>query len=181
MILTVYSFIFILMGITSLAVIQLSNPVIRMQNQIIVYLMGAFIFLLLDNHFQGLAYIIVYVGAIAILFLFVIMMIPQPQNTHSSGILILSIIIFAIYCLFSIEPIAMGDGGGRAIFDGGVSPQWYTSYFSLNNIQNFGYIISIINPIPQIGIGLILLIVMIGIIILTGLIIKTPPPLCGGH
>jgi hypothetical protein len=76
------------------------------------------------------------------------MMIPQPQNTHSSGILILSIIIFAIYCLFSIEPIAMGDGGGRAIFDGGVSLQWYTSYFSLNNIQNFGYIISIINPIP---------------------------------
>jgi NADH:ubiquinone oxidoreductase subunit 6 (subunit J) len=41
---------------------------------ILLYLFSSFLFILLDNYFLGLTYIIIYIGAIAILFLFVIMM-----------------------------------------------------------------------------------------------------------
>jgi NADH:ubiquinone oxidoreductase subunit 6 (subunit J) len=51
--------------------------------------MGAFQFLILDYYFLGLTYIIVYVGAIAILFLFVIMLIQtdkfEKKKIHVDG------------------------------------------------------------------------------------------------
>jgi NADH:ubiquinone oxidoreductase subunit 6 (subunit J) len=41
--------------------------------------MASFIFMFFDYYFLGLTYIIVYVGAIAILFLFVIMMVSMNE------------------------------------------------------------------------------------------------------
>ena len=51
-----------------------TQPIIRLVLLILIFIKSAFLFLLLDFYFLGLTYIIVYVGAIAILFLFVIMM-----------------------------------------------------------------------------------------------------------
>lgn len=47
---------------------------------------GSFIFMLVDYYFQGLTYIIVYVGAIAILFQFVIMMVHIPILSTKTSI-----------------------------------------------------------------------------------------------
>ena len=63
------------------------NPIIRLSLQITVFIISACLFLLLDFYFIGLTYIIVYVGAIAILFLFVIMMAetkltPSPKTSQ---------------------------------------------------------------------------------------------------
>ena len=70
-------------------VVSALNAIHRVALLIVVLLCGAFIFLILDYYFLGLTYIIVYVGAIAILFLFVIMMIqihiaPQERILNSS-------------------------------------------------------------------------------------------------
>lgn len=51
------------------------NPISRLALQIVIYIMAAFQFQIQDYYFLGLTYIIVYVGAIAILFQFVIMLI----------------------------------------------------------------------------------------------------------
>jgi NADH-ubiquinone oxidoreductase chain 6 len=51
-----------------------TQPITRLALLIKIFIKSAFLFLLLDYYFLGLTYIIVYVGAIAILFLFVIMM-----------------------------------------------------------------------------------------------------------
>lgn len=59
--------------------ISAKNPIHRIAAQISIFLTGSFIFILLDNYFQGLTYIIVYVGSIAIQFQFVIMLIEQPS------------------------------------------------------------------------------------------------------
>jgi NADH:ubiquinone oxidoreductase subunit 6 (subunit J) len=55
------------------------NTILILAQLLIVFIMASFQFLILDFYYLGLTYIIVYVGAIAILFLFVIMLI-QTQT-----------------------------------------------------------------------------------------------------
>nr|YP_009659005.1 NADH dehydrogenase subunit 6 [Synchytrium microbalum]QCQ69003.1 NADH dehydrogenase subunit 6 [Synchytrium microbalum] len=80
-----YNFLVFAILISNLVVLSALNPIHRMVWLIIVFVLGSFIFLLLDFLFIGLTYIIVYVGAIAILFLFVIMMV-QIQNVAETNI-----------------------------------------------------------------------------------------------
>lgn len=54
--------------LSSLFVISTANPIGRLVLLIVLYLAGSFLYSLLDFYFLGLTYIIVYVGAIAILF-----------------------------------------------------------------------------------------------------------------
>lgn len=73
--------------ISTLLILSSLNPISRLILQIMVFLMSSFQFLILDYYFLGLTYIIVYVGAIAILFLFVIMLIQThyvPSQTTSN-------------------------------------------------------------------------------------------------
>ncbi len=72
---TIYSIFGILSLMASQVVISALNPIHRIGYQIVVFQIGAFIFMLLDFYFQGQVYIIVYVGAIAIQFQFIIMMV----------------------------------------------------------------------------------------------------------
>ncbi len=69
----------IILIISSQIVVSARNPIHRIAAQVIVFIIGAFIFMIQDYYFQGQTYIIVYVGAIAIQFLFVIMMVEIPQ------------------------------------------------------------------------------------------------------
>lgn len=77
--------------VSALVVASSLNPVHRIAFQIQVFLSGSFLMILLDFYFLGLTYIIVYVGAIMILFLFVIMMVQihlMPVTTSiTPGIL----------------------------------------------------------------------------------------------
>ena len=58
--------------------------------------MSAFLYFLLDYYFLGLTYIIVYVGAIAILFLFVIMM-CETKETPKLGNINTTVVSYASY------------------------------------------------------------------------------------
>lgn len=76
-VLDVLSFVILLLGFL---VITSQNPVLSM-----IYLIGVFLFtsgylILIDITFIGLSYLIVYIGAIAILFLFVIMIMNVQIN-----------------------------------------------------------------------------------------------------
>ena len=64
--------------ISAQIVVSARNPIHRIASQVVLFQIGAFIFMIQDYYFQGQTYIIVYVGAIAILFLFVIMMVQIP-------------------------------------------------------------------------------------------------------
>jgi NADH-ubiquinone oxidoreductase chain 6 len=56
------------------------DPIKKLISLISLFLFSSFIFILLNFMFLGLTYLIVYIGAIAILFLFVIMMVPLDTN-----------------------------------------------------------------------------------------------------
>jgi NADH:ubiquinone oxidoreductase subunit 6 (subunit J) len=58
----------------SLSVIMVGNPVNSVIGLILVFIVSALYFIILGINFIAFLYLIIYVGAIAILFLFVIMM-----------------------------------------------------------------------------------------------------------
>jgi NADH-ubiquinone oxidoreductase chain 6 len=59
-----------------------TQPITRLALLITVFIMSALALIVLDFYFLGLTYVIVYVGAIAILFLFVIMMAEAHITPH---------------------------------------------------------------------------------------------------
>ncbi len=80
----IYLILGILSQVASQIVVSALNPIHRIGYQVLVFLIGAFLFMLLDFYFQGQVYIIVYVGAIAIQFQFIIMMVECNTITKIS-------------------------------------------------------------------------------------------------
>lgn len=80
---------FIILGFINqvfvLVQVSAKNPIHRIAAQVQIFQTGSFIFIQLDNYIQGLTYIIVYVGAIAIQFQFVIMLIEHPSVGYNSS------------------------------------------------------------------------------------------------
>lgn len=71
-------FLFTNLGIFISAIVLVTHwdPIRKLLSLISLFLFSTFLFLILNFFFLGLTYLIVYIGAIAILFLFVIMMVP---------------------------------------------------------------------------------------------------------
>jgi NADH-ubiquinone oxidoreductase chain 6 len=98
--------------ISSILVITSKNPVIAVIFLISVFVNTAGYLILLGVGFVGISYIIVYVGAIAVLFLFVIMMINikltdilETGSQYTKNLpLALTIGLLFIYEIFSIVP-----------------------------------------------------------------------------
>lgn len=80
-----YLFIITNLGIfiSALMLILKWNPIQKLLSLISLFLFASFLFIFLNFYFLGLTYLIVYIGAIAILFLFIIMMIPLTPQTPS--------------------------------------------------------------------------------------------------
>jgi NADH-ubiquinone oxidoreductase chain 6 len=125
-ILSILSIIAIIFGIS---VIVNKNPIIS-----ILFLIGLFgsissYLIILGLTFIGLSYLIVYIGAVSILFLFILMLINiriselQSNTSNSISLTILSSISIS-YCLFEIFPA-----------------QHNTFFFNFLNIINEKYLI----------------------------------------
>jgi len=105
-VLDVLSLISIFSGIL---VITTKNPIVSILFLISLYLVVAVYLIMVGMHFIGLSYILVYVGAISILFLFIIMLInirisELQSNTNNSLPLTIIIGIFISYSLFQLLP-----------------------------------------------------------------------------
>jgi len=93
LIVNILEFIFLLLGIL---VVLTKNPIVS-----ILYLIGLFLFialylLLIGIYFIGIAYLLVYIGAVSILFLFILMLIDiriSELKTESMNNLILGILL----------------------------------------------------------------------------------------
>ena len=103
--------------LSGVLVITSKNPVISVLFLISVFVNAAGYLLLLGVGFVGISYLIVYVGAIAILFLFVVMMINiklvdilEVGNEYTKNLpLALVIGSLFIYELFSIIPVSVNN------------------------------------------------------------------------
>jgi NADH-ubiquinone oxidoreductase chain 6 len=105
-ILNIFYLLIILCGIS---VILMKNPIVSVLFLIGLFSSVASYLILLGLNFIGLSYLIVYVGAVSILFLFILMLIniriSELQNNTSNSIpLIITIIILFSNPLFQLLP-----------------------------------------------------------------------------
>ena len=155
---------------TSIKVITSSNPVLSAVNLVFSFFLSAVLWLLLGAEFLSIILILVYVGAVAVLFLFVVMMLNVAEQkgqwfssrwdggTHIPVGLLVSLIIF-----FELI-IVIGGWKYKPDLLNSLSINISTDVTNTRSIGNVLYTDYI--HLFQIS-GMILLVAMIGAIVLT--------------
>ena len=152
------------------AIYQTSNVIYRVGLQILLELVGAQLILLQGQNFLGQTYIIVYIGALAIQFLFVIMMLkPSHIPSQPPYLSILQIVTFFMLTYFS-NPLEQGSikESNDSYLMNIITPNWTTSFQEQTDIESMGFMIYVSYPLIQVYVGISQLLVLIGIIIVLG-------------
>lgn len=177
---TIYSFLCLISIFSALIIVSSLNAIHRVVWLIILFTIGAFMFIILDHYYLGLTYIIVYVGAIAILFLFVIMMvqIKKTEELSSYGAEVglktkqkKQILLISLLSAFWVYVFKKELALPRIISNPDIShyffPDWSFDFYTFSDIQSIAQLIYMGYPTAIILISLILWTVMIGIIKIT--------------
>lgn len=153
--------------LSGLLVIFSKNPVQSVLFLVVVFCLSAQLFVLLEVDFLAMVLIIVYVGAIAVLFLFIVMMLNirvvelgEILNRYFPlativGLIIFSEIVFSLYYSlgYSYQSVFYVD--------------WYKSFLSHSNVVSLGLVLyTYFSPFLIIS-GILLLLAMISSIMLT--------------
>ena len=137
---------------TSVLVISTPNPVYSVFWLVIAFVNAAVMFISLGLDYIGLIFIIVYVGAIAILFLFVIMLIQQPNKVdsqdHSHFLPVGLSVIFLFYSLLTNSPKYISNPViGSKTNIGAIGSHLYTTYYELVLIASLVLLVAMIGAI----------------------------------
>lgn len=153
--------------LAGLLVIFSKNPVQSVLFLVVVFCLSAQLFVLLEVDFLAMVLIIVYVGAIAVLFLFIVMMLnirvvelSEILNRYFPlaalvGLIIFFEIIFSMYYSigYTYSPLLYTD--------------WYRSFLNHSNVVSLGLVLyTYFSPFLIIS-GILLLLAMISSIMLT--------------
>jgi NADH-quinone oxidoreductase subunit J len=148
--------------LASLMMILAYNPVRAVLSMVLAFVSMAGIWLLLEDEFLAIALILVYVGAVMVLFLFVVMMldIEMPAIKRTLGRqLPLGIILFGI--MYALLRQGLIDFSSLGIHEPGPLPRDYSNITALGEVLYTEYVF------PFEMAGVILLVAMIAAIGLT--------------
>jgi NADH-quinone oxidoreductase subunit J len=150
-------------------VVQSENPVHSVLFLVLVFFNAAGLLLLLEAEFLAMLFIVVYVGAIAVLFLFVVMMLQvKLARTSLTGYLPVGGLLFLA---FFLEVLVLLEGDLLSPLGGasqGPSPdQWVLQVDALTNAQILGQVMYTYYFYFFLAASLILLVAMVGAILLT--------------
>ncbi len=158
-----FSFVIIL---SSLLVVFSTNPVHSVLFLIFTFFNSAIIFLILNAEFLAMTLLIVYVGAVAVLFLFVVMMLDISESLIKDGflkyfpfgLLLISIFFLELYMIFSSDILPIPSEIKISLTD--------LMKLGINNTESIGlFLYTDYFIIFQIS-GFLLLLAMIGAIVL---------------
>lgn len=171
-----FYFFYLTAVISSIFMVSCANPINAVLFLIMVFISVAMIFLSFNLEFLALIFVIIYVGAIAVLFLFIVMMIniKKIEKDYSTYLTIGIIIILLLLCqsfllLLNIyfEYFSININLNNSFY-----------YINLNNldevlrislVRNLGIILFSIRPFLIYLAGLVLLMAMLGSIYLTNI------------
>tara|TARA_B100000963_G_C22578911_1_gene649881 strand:- start:635 stop:1219 length:585 start_codon:yes stop_codon:yes gene_type:complete len=156
-----FSFIVIL---SSFLVIFVSNPVHSVLFLIFTFFNAAIIFLIFNAEFLAMTLIIVYVGAVAVLFLFVVMMLNISESIIKEGflkyfpfgLLLISIFLIELFMIFNSDKVIFPESGLikiNEIMNLGMDNTkslglfLYTDYFIIFQISGFLLLLAMIGAI----------------------------------
>lgn len=166
---TLTAFFFYLFATLAVAsgalVIVARNPVHAVLFLILAFFNAAGLFILLGAEFLAMLLVIVYVGAVAVLFLFVVMLLDVDFaelragfiKNAPVGLLVGGVVLGELIMLF----LSRGFGGASSAAAPGASPAGLTNTQALGEVlyTKYAYLFQ--------GAGLVLLVSMIGAIVLT--------------
>ncbi|RYE12201.1 MAG: NADH-quinone oxidoreductase subunit J [Rickettsiales bacterium] len=148
---------------SSIFVVIVRNPVHSILCLILTFFSSAGLFLLIGAEFISMVLVIVYVGAVAVLFLFVVMMLNVNFDKLKNDIKKYNIVIVPIIFILIID--------FYLIFEKSIikldTKQFKNQYVKINNTDMIGEILYTKYAIPLQIAGLILLVAMISSIVLT--------------
>jgi len=165
-------YLFASLGILSaLMVIRSENPVHSVLFLILTFFNAAGLLLLLEVEFLAMVFVVVYVGAIAVLFLFVVMMLDIKIHRQSEdffrylpiGGLIGIVFLLEIFLVLNGDyiPLVQGEMYGSSYI------QWTERVDFLSNIEVIGQLLYTFYFYYFLVASLILLVAMVGAIVLT--------------
>jgi NADH-ubiquinone oxidoreductase chain 6 len=159
--------------ISSILLVTHWDPIKKLISLIALFLFSTFIFLIFNFFFLGLTYLIVYIGAIAILFLFVIMMIPldnwlpsQSQIDWSNKfkyVYYLTIFILASILAYAYKYISIENNMIYLSY----AVSWTDAVYTTTDIEVLAHLLYIKWPIIIVLISYILWLILIGVLWVT--------------
>ena len=164
--LTFYIFSFVML-LSSLMVISTKNPVHSVLFLILAFLNAAGIFVILHAEFLAMILIIVYVGAVAVLFLFVVMMLDIKSTIEKSNILQYMPIGLFIGFVFIAELVIVLINTKLELSNMQILSNPLNKFAELSNTKAIGSVLYTDYILHFQLAGVILLVAMIGSIVLT--------------
>lgn len=157
--------------VSALMVIRAENPVHSVLFLVLVFFNSAGLLLLLEVEFLAMLFIVVYVGAIAVLFLFVVMMLNVKMAKHSNDLLRYLPVGGLVIFVFLMEIFLLVEGdlvSPLSTLESGVQiTQWFSLVDRVTNIEIIGQIMYTYYFFFFLAASIILLVAMIGAIVLT--------------
>lgn len=165
----VLSYVFFsLLGISSLCVVLLQNIFFALLFLILSFLLTAIILFFLECEFLALILIIIYVGAVAVLLLFVLMMLETKLKSLSKdivkffpfGVFINGIFFFELVNLITKNFSNFSHSQGYYL-------NWYGKLDSITGLEVYGQLLYTQFVLQVLIVGLILFLALVGVIFLT--------------
>ena len=151
----------VIVGVAAIFVIAAKNPVHSVLWLILSFFTSAALLLLIGAEFLAMLLVVVYVGAVAVLFLFVVMMLDVDFVELKQGFLGYAPVGFLVALAFFAEIAFVSFAGAVSDFDPDPSPGAATNAEAIGAVMYTEYLL-----LFQLS-GIVLLIAMIGAIVLT--------------
>jgi len=159
--------------ISSILLVTHWDPIKKLLSLISLFLFSTFLFLILNLFFLGLTYLIVYIGAIAILFLFVIMMVPLdnwlPSKTQIDWVnknkffYYISVFFLASLLAYSFKVLSLDNSFIYNFYN----LNWSDAVKTHTDIEVLAHLLYIKWPLIIILLSLILWLILIGVLWIT--------------
>ena len=164
--------LFFLLGFSSLCVIFLQNTFFALLFLIFSFLLTSIILFFLECEFLALILIIIYVGAVAVLLLFVLMMLETKLKSLSKDILTyfpFGVFITGVFFIQFINLISnnFSSNAYSGSFSSNNSVNWYQNLDSITDLEVYGQLLYTQFVFQVLIVGLILFLSLVGVVYLT--------------
>lgn len=167
-------FISLTILINSLAVILSNHSIFSLLFLISNFILAAVMLFLLECELLALLFVVVYVGAVAILFLFAIMMLESKLNDLSRNST-KHVVMGPVYGFFLLAPLLnnifvhyQNSSAGKNFYLNNYQ-NWYDLADSVNDVEVYGEVLYSYYVFQVLISGLLLLLVLIGVVYLTNI------------
>ena len=154
-----------LLIISALLLINTKNPVYSVLFLILVFCNSTGLLLLFNIEFISILLIIIYIGAITVLFLFVIMMLNIQTYKNPNFNYLITFFFLSGMLLFVFEEIILFVNPSSNIFN--IYNEWILLLDQITNIETVGQVMYTYYFPLFLTVGIILLLALIGAVLLT--------------